>query len=314
MRGGDGLWPRLVRWALLDEGSTRTAALLRVGLVSLAWAKWAEDLALFRQSGLAAHAIGLSFFASTALFFVGAFTRVSGPWAALSMLAAYGYLGLYLGQRMAFVHHHTRILLIAVVLVALMPSGRSLSVDRYRAVARAAREGRPPPPERGPLWTLRLLALQVSLLYFFSASDKLRWSFLSGASLEQIYAFVYGGPDLAGWAGYRPLLVASALATVAIEYALAFGLWVPRWRRAVVPLGVAFHFVLYYTLPISIFSATMSLLYLAFLDPDRVHAAIDAVLGQGPPAAPVAAATTPGPQPPAEGGAAEGARHPLTPA
>ncbi|MCU0685940.1 MAG: HTTM domain-containing protein [Polyangiaceae bacterium] len=283
-REGD-LWQRFLAWGLLAEGSTRPAAIMRMGIMALVWAKWAEDFALFHQRSVVGHLINASAFASTIAFFVGAFTRFSGAWASLSLLTAYGYFGLHLGMRQAFVHHHTRLLLVTTVLVALMPSGRSLSFDRYRAVTRAAREGQPPPPERGPLWAQRLLAIQVSLLYFFTAGDKLRPSFLSGDRLEQIYAAVYGGPDFSAWFGYRPLVVASAIATVAIEYALAFGLWVPRWRRVLIPLGVAFHVVLYYTLPISTFTATMCLLYLAFLDPDRVHATIDALLGHGQPAA-----------------------------
>lgn len=282
-REGDR-WQRFIAWGLLGEGSTRPAAIMRMGIMAVVWTKWAEDFVLFHQRSVVGHLINASAFASTIAFFVGAFTRFSGAWASLSLITAYGYFGLHLGMRQAFVHHHTRLLLITTVLVALMPSGRSLSFDRYRAVTRAAREGKPPPPERGPLWAQRLLAIQVSLLYFFTAGDKLRPSFLGGERLEQIYAAIYGGPDVSNWFGYRPLVVGSALATVAIEYALAFGLWVPRWHRVLIPLGVAFHVVLYYTLPISTFSATMCLLYLAFLDPDRVHAAIDALLGHSQPA------------------------------
>lgn len=284
-RAGE-LWRRFYAWALLADGSTRPAAILRVGVVALLWVKWADAFTPFHRLALEERLLGLSFYASTLLFFAGAWTRFAGPWASLSAAAAYLYLGLHKGEREVFVHHHTRLLLIASGLVALMPSGRSLSVDRHRAVAHAAREGRPPPPERGPLWAQRLLAAQVSLLYLYAAIDKTRPAFLGGDRLEQVYASVYGGSDYPTWPGFHALVVASAFATTALEYALAVGLWVPRWRRALLPVGVAFHLALYYLVPVSTFSATMCLLYLAFLDPDRVHAALDAWLGHGTPAAP----------------------------
>ncbi len=287
------LWRRFFTWALLAEGSTRPAAILRVGVVTLLWVKWADEFTLFRRTAPDERLLGLSFYASTLLFFAGAWTRFSGAWASLSAAAAYLYLGLYKGQREAFVHHHTRLLLIATGLVALMPSGRSLSVDRHRAVARAASEGRPPPPERGPLWAQRLAAAQVSLLYFYAAVDKTRPAFLRGDRLEQIYAHVYGGSDYPTWPGFHALVVASAFATTALEYALAVGLWVPRWRRVLLPAGVAFHLALYYAVPVSTFSATMCLLYVAFLDPERVHAALDAWLGRSPPLGPHARAGPP---------------------
>jgi hypothetical protein len=275
------LWRRFVAWALLAEGSTRPAAILRIGVVTLLWVKWADELTPFRHTALDVRLLGLSFYASTLFFFVGAWTRVSGAWASLSAAAAYLYLGLYKGQREVFVHHHTRLLLIATGLVALMPSGRSLSVDRHRATC----EGRPLPPERGPLWAQRLLAAQVSLLYLYAALGKTQPAFLRGDRLEQIYAHVYAGSDYPAWPGFHALVAALAIGTVAIEYALAVGLWVPRWRRVLLPLGVAFHLALYYAVPVSTFSATMCLLYLAFLDPDRVHAALDTWLGHGPPRA-----------------------------
>ena len=37
------------RWALDVEGSTRSAALIRIGLVGLIWARWGNELLLYKQ-------------------------------------------------------------------------------------------------------------------------------------------------------------------------------------------------------------------------------------------------------------------------
>ncbi|HEU4404737.1 MAG TPA: HTTM domain-containing protein [Polyangiaceae bacterium] len=272
---------RLVAWALLAEGSTRTAAILRLGLVLQLWCRWALDFTPFHTTSPDVRAIGASFFASSLLFFAGLKTRLAGAWLSLTLVAAYYHLGVRLGMHDEFSHHHTRLLATATCLVALAPSGRSLSADRYLENVRAAREGRAPSPERGPLWAQRLVALQVSVLYLFTAIDKTQPAFLNGTRLEQIYLHLYAGSDYPAWAGFHELAVAAAIATVALEYALAFGLWVPRWRRVLAPLGVAFHLVLYYCVPLRTFTASMCLLYLAFVDPDRVHAFIDTLLGRG---------------------------------
>ena len=65
---------------------------------------------------------------------------------------------------------------------------------------------------------------------------------------------------------------------MALEFALALGVWRPRWHRLLLPLGVAFHAGLYVLLPVHTFSATMVLLYLAVIDPSAVHRAVAAAL------------------------------------
>jgi uncharacterized membrane protein YphA (DoxX/SURF4 family) len=272
---------RLIAWALLDEGSTRTVAIVRIGLVLQLWCRWALEFTPFHSASIDVRAVGVSFFASSLLFFAGLYTRFAGAWLSLTLVVAFYHLGIRLGMRDEFHHHHTRLLIVATCLVALSPSGRSLSVDRYLDVTRAAREGRAPAPERGPLWAQRLIALQISVLYLFTAIDKTRLGFLNGARLEQIYVHLYTNSSYPDWPGFHALAVAASVVTVVLEYALAFGLWVPRARRVLVPLGVAFHLVLYYSVPLSTFTASMCLLYLAFADPERVHASIDVLLRQG---------------------------------
>ena len=146
-----------------------------------------------------------NFFVATALLFVGYHSRVAAVWAGMVGLAMYQYFGHELGRE-PWTHHHTYLLAVAALLIALTPCGRSYSVDRYLAVMRAGHDGLPPPPERGNLWGLRLIVLQLSVLYFFSAFDKTSYAFLSGARLEQIFLWYYAGSDypaFQAWADWR---------------------------------------------------------------------------------------------------------------
>ena len=77
-------------------------------------------------------------------------------------------------------------------LLALTPCGRSLSVDRWLAMRAAERRGEAPPPELGPLYGQRLLAMQVSAVSLFAVWDKLTPGFLSGARLQHILLDRYG--------------------------------------------------------------------------------------------------------------------------
>lgn len=75
------------------------------------------------------------------------------------------------------------------------------------------------------------------------------------------------------------MMTALATTTVLLEYILAFGIFVPRIRTAVLLSGVLLHLVFYALLSVNTFSLNMILLYLAVIDADRVHAFIDAFHG-----------------------------------
>lgn len=269
---------RLFHFLVLDEGSTRPAALVRLGLVPLLWSKWAGDFLQYLDPAPHVRVIGLSFYASTTLLFFGVWTRVAAAWAGLTMLAVYYWIG-HVDGKEPYVHHHTGLLVIATALIALTPSGRSLSFDRWWALRRAHGRGGAAPEEWGPLWGQRLLALQVSVLYLATAYDKLTPAFLSGARLQHHFMYLYLGSNYPDGSWYAALCQVLAVATVALELALGVGLWIPRARPVLIPLGMLFHGILFVTLPVSTFSLTMWLLYLAFLDPAAVHRFVDQMVG-----------------------------------
>src|SRR4029434_3147185 len=213
----------MLDWAVMTQGSTRPAALIRIGLVMLLWARWASELLLYKEMSVEGIALSLNFFISTTLMFFGILSRFATAWTAGVLLVMYYYFGFYLGRE-PWTHHHTYLLTIATCLCVLTPCGRSYSFDRWRAVRKAEREGREVPPERGNLWGMRLIALQLSLIYLWTAYDKTNGPFLRGERLEHIFMGYYPGSDYPRWFGFHFLMILSAWSTMLLEYMLGLGL------------------------------------------------------------------------------------------
>ncbi|TGP49678.1 hypothetical protein EN802_22160 [bacterium M00.F.Ca.ET.159.01.1.1] len=272
---------RFVRWAVDTEGSSRSSALIRIGLAMLFWSRWAGELLLYMDQSPAGLFLAANFFVATTLLFVGYQSRVAAVWTGAVGLAMYHYFGFQLGRE-PWTHHHTYLLAVSALLIALTPCGASYSLDRYLAVMRAERMGLPPPAERGNLLGLRLIVVQLSVLYFFAAFDKSGYAFSSGARIEAIFLWYYAGSDYPAIPGLAWLATIVSLAVVALEYSLAFGLPFRATRRYLLLPGLAFHAIIYVTLPVYTFSATMVLLYLAYFDADAVDRVIARLQGIGP--------------------------------
>lgn len=262
---------RLLARALDREASTRPAALLRIGLAAIILVRFADDLTLRAPLDPARAGVMVCLWGAAIAMLVGWRARAASALAALAIAAGAWRFG---GQG-GWNHHHVYLMVVAIACLALTPCGRSYSVDRWRALARAERAGAPPPPERGLVWAQYLIACQLTAVYFWGAVDKLVPGWLRGDKFEaQILFYIFGSdpPDIPGW---RAVVVALSLGTVALELALAVGLWFRRARRWLIPAGIGFHIFIYLTLPVTVFSALSCLLYLAYFDPDEVHGAID---------------------------------------
>ncbi len=273
---------RIASWAVDYEASSRSAALIRIGVAALMWARWASELLLYRDLSGPGLALAAAFFVVTTMLFVGFRSRLAAALAGLVGFTMYFHFGHALGRE-PWTHHHVYLLSVAALLLALTPCGASYSLDRYFAVRSAEKYGRRPPPERGNLWGLRLIALTLSVLYLFSAIDKTDYGFLSGARLEHLVLWFYTGSDYPAVPGFGLLVMLAAWTVVALEYALAFGLNFAATRRWLILPGLAFHAILYMALPVYTFSLTMALLYLAYVDADAVHRLIDRMSGFGQP-------------------------------
>lgn len=272
---------RLFAWLVLPEGSTRSLAVIRIGIVALIWCKWASEMALPEAHGVEAVLVSLLFFAATALMFVGLWTRVSAALTALVMVWIFYYRGIFQGDEFWF-SHHTTLLTFSAVLIALTPCGRSLSIDRFIALRKASRRGtNEAPAEHGELWGLRLIQIQVFCVYFWSFIDKLNPGFLSGERLQSIFIEHFIGSFDPTPPGFETVCWLLAWVTIVLEITLAVGLFAPRFLRVVIPLGIILHGAFYVVLSISVFSLNMLLLYLAFVPVAWFHRGVDEMFGWG---------------------------------
>ena len=132
----------------------------------------------------------------------------------------------------------------------------------------------------GPIWPVRLVQLQLSLLYFVNAAAKTTPDYLSGQVLiDMSRLYPNFKIDLStGFLEIGPLAIPAwlcAVGTVLVEFALALGFWFQRTRIASAILGVTFHGSLKFIVRIGWLDWASMFLYLSFLlpfesrDPER---------------------------------------------
>jgi hypothetical protein len=273
-------WRAWERWAFAPVDCAPMAALrIAVGLLSLGWTlSLLPDVDAFLSSD------GLQPELPTVTD--GAWVvELGSPYAVLALLAV-ASVALALGWRTRVAAVVVAVLLLAVqrrdpyvlnsgdlllrnlaLLVALMPAGEVWSLDaRRRGVSR----------HRAP-WALRLLQLQVSAVYLFSVTAKLRGgSWGDGTAvgialqLEDLQRLVV--PD-----AISQSLAASAVltySTLVVEGALVVALWLPRTRYAAMAAGVAIHLGIEATLLIGWFSLAIIASYLAFVPAADLRAVV----------------------------------------
>lgn len=273
-----------LNWLLKCEGSTRAVAVMRIFIIANVWARWGDEHVLFRDLNAEPLLIGTLFFLSTTAAFFGIFTRVSMAGVAL-VTNYFVYVQGHVYGHEPYTHHHTILLANVCFLLALSPCGRSLSVDRLIELNQAEKQGRSPQPERANLWAQRLLALQVAAIYFWGAVDKTNPAFLSGARMQHYLMFYYTGPlELSEFMpGSDVFMCVLAILTVALEYALAFGLLLSQYRKWLIIPGLVLHGVFYFSLSVFTYTTTMWVLYLAVIEPDEFDRVLDRLLGGASP-------------------------------
>lgn len=156
---------------------------------------------------------------------------------------------------------------IIALFVALSPCGTALSLDQRRRTGSFwSAQSRPP-------WPLRLMQVQLSIIYLSSVLIK-----LTGQSWPQGTAVSYAlrlvdmqrlpSPD---WLTRNALLMNVATwAALATELAIGVLVWNKRLRPWVLAAGVAMHLMIDIGIIIGIFSYAMFVLYLAWVPPGTV--------------------------------------------
>jgi hypothetical protein len=145
-----------------------------------------------------------------------------------------------------------------------------LRSDTRLSLRRSSQEDEP--ISAGPIWPIRLIQLQLSVLYGVNALAKTTPEYLSGEVLiamsQTLRNFLVDLSD--GYLHFGPLatpVALVALASVVIEYYLAIGFWFRRLRIITAAVGVGFHLILMMIIEIHMLDWASMFLYLAFLLP-----------------------------------------------
>jgi hypothetical protein len=259
-----------LRRELLDiEGDTFSLGLIRVLLALVLWSRFAMEVSPYYVADPERWALSVVFFASTTAMFVGYYGQAATVVTAMTLWV----MKLYFGHHKGFddwTHHHTNLLVIATTILSLGPCSRSLSLDRWLHPERR---------EVGFLWTQRMLAVQVSTLYLWSAWDKTQWGFLTGERLQMMaMKWYFLEHPHALW--FEAGCAIAAWMVVVLEYLLPFALFVPRWQRVLIPVGLVLHGLFYILLPVGTFSVTMATLYVAFVSGETLRRATTSLVAR----------------------------------
>ncbi|BBY07031.1 HTTM domain-containing protein [Mycobacterium noviomagense] len=152
--------------------------------------------------------------------------------------------------------------------LALSPCGAALSLDQRRST------GMFWSAQQRPQWPLRLMQLQVSLIYLASVSSKLNGSaWPEGTAVS--YALRLQDMLLipaSHWLANNALLMnAATWGTLAVELSVAIFVWNRRLRPWALAAGVIMHISIMMAIAVGFFSLAMFVLYLAFVPPETVQ-------------------------------------------
>jgi hypothetical protein len=279
-------------WFAPTDPATLALVRIAVGVVALLWTvSLGPDLgALFSRAGLVGStATGQEWWNWSVLYWAGSDLALGAVYVAL-LCASVGMLAGWharwsaavvfvaltsLARADAYVFNSGDTLLrLLVFYLAVAPSGAGFSLDALRA----RRDG-------GPLtrthaaWPLRLIQIQVTVLYLAAL-----WSKLHGATWRDGTAVAYAVrlPDLVRFpvpdvfSGSAAAAHVATYGTMLVEGALAVCLWHRRTRTAALLAGVAFHLSIDLSIRVGFFTLAVFCAYLSFLDPARVRDMADA--------------------------------------
>ena len=155
------------------------------------------------------------------------------------------------------------VMCITALVLTLSSCGAGLSMDQRR------RDGQFWSAQGRSVWPVRLLQVQLSLIYFITAQAKLIGStWVDGTAVSYAWRKYHDWAFLPApqWVSTSPLLVNVATwGTLLIELAIAILVWNKRWRAKVLFVGVILHVAIYLSLSVEFFSLAMCVLYLAFV-------------------------------------------------
>jgi hypothetical protein len=157
---------------------------------------------------------------------------------------------------------------IEALFLAISPCGAALSLDQVRST------GKFWSAQQRPQWPVRLMQLQLSLIYLASAQAK-----LNGNAWPQGTAVSYALrlPDMLllptpHWFTTSALLMnAVTWGALAVELSVGILVWNRRLRPWVLAAGVVMHTMIMITIAVGFFTLAVFVLYLAFIPPEIVE-------------------------------------------
>jgi hypothetical protein len=156
-----------------------------------------------------------------------------------------------------------QVLLVALIAFSFLRSDAALSLRSRRGAFAAT---------AGPAWPIRLMQLQLSMIYLVNAMAKSTGAYLGGdvlIGMARMRSNIH--VDLSdGYLTLGPLAIPvplAAMASVATEYFLAVAFWIPGLRLVATVVGIAFHGFLTWMMSIFMLDWVTIFLYLVFLMP-----------------------------------------------
>jgi hypothetical protein len=156
------------------------------------------------------------------------------------------------------------------ILLIFSPCGHSLSVDSWLGAKYSAFWRKRP----WPVWALRLIQIQVCVVYLWTVWHKLKGeTWFDGSA-------VYYATRLENMTNFTlpfvldsiPLLRLATWGTLIVELALGILVWFKEFRRPVIIAGILFHLGIEYIMSIPFFEIYMIALLMNFFTPEE-HAA-----------------------------------------
>lgn len=216
---------------------------------------------MFKPTYEVAYGVMVVYGISLAMSILGLFTRYSLIVAFVCMAS--------LHQRNIWLLSSSEMLMRAITLLLICsPCGHSFSLDsllgRYFENFRQKKTW--------PIWALRLIQIQISVVYLWTVWHKLKGeTWLDGSA-------VYYATRIEGLTNFPvPFLLDSPifirLATwgaLLVEFSLGALVWVKPLRKPVIILGILFHLGIEYTMSIPFFELSMIVLLINFFTPEEL--------------------------------------------
>jgi predicted DCC family thiol-disulfide oxidoreductase YuxK len=181
-------------------------------------------------------------------------------------------------RNLTIVYGADSIIACLLFILCLAPIGRAVSLDRVRAVhaAKRANLAATLPPYTSP-WAgacIRLMQIQMALLFFYSATDKLRvdewWTGDAIWLATSTYEFYH--PHLLHLLARHYWLVnVGTYATLLIELAFPFLIWQRRTRPYLLAAAIFLHLMFAILLRLIYFSFAMTVGHMSFVYPEWLH-------------------------------------------